>query len=359
MGPEESVLSSARELDSHGRFSEITELAGVDIPICDQPEMDFYLGKSYFALGEFEEAEARLSRSLSALTPGSNLKLYIQAALYLGACFLRMNDYPESIIRLNMAASLFETIPENDKDDELLKFGTQIYFYLAQNLRFENNYEEAIRVLFNALTLCEKSGDQADDRAPILLEIGVNCNLAKKYKQAESLLQAAIELLNDNAEENKYLIADLKQQLGLSLLKQNRVNPAIEAFTNALMVYSESHEAAGENAADIASAQFMLGICYLRQRNHREADKYLQQALAVFSNPNLPFDELKQACAFIKWVAQDERANITLTFQATHNNSSFRKLEKVLEAINRFDIEAGACLDKIDEAYSLEAGRLF
>ncbi|WP_347252537.1 tetratricopeptide repeat protein [Legionella sp.] len=341
MGPE-SVLVEVRKLDSEGRFSEIIELETQGLSNSDQCEVDFYIGKSYYALGEFEEAQMRLSRSLTTLSSQSSSKLQIQVRLYLGACNLQMENYSQSIVHLNAAKSLFESLSDENRNDELVKIGTQIYFYLAQSLKFENKHEEAIETLVSALNWRE----EPEDKIPLLLELGINSNLAKKYEQAESQLRSVLELLTKNPEENEFLVADLKQQLGFSMLKQNRVNPAIEMFISALDVYKK---AVDRNEGDIASAQFMLGICYLRHKNYEEADQYLQQSLAVFNNPNLPMAELKQACAFIKWIAQDERKDITLAFHTHHDRSSFKRLEEILTAIEQLENQE-ANLGKAEEA---------
>lgn len=168
-------LKNIKALDKEGRFLEIVNLKTEPVSIQEQVELSFYLGKSHLALGNFEEAEFHLVQALSDITPEENLQIYFQATIFLGVCHLRMQNYPQSIEQLHKALKLFETISPDKKDEVLIKSGVQMYFYLAESLRQEYRYEEALENLFKAINLAGAS----EECPSILLQIGIICNLAK------------------------------------------------------------------------------------------------------------------------------------------------------------------------------------
>lgn len=339
-------LKNIKDLDKEGRYLEIVNLKTKPVSIQEQVELSFYLGKSHLALGNLEEAELHLVQALSVTTPEANLQIYFHATIYLGVCYLRKQHYPESIDQLHKALKLFESISPDKKDEVLIKSGVQMYFYLSESLRQEYRYEEALESLFKAINLAGAS----EECPSILLQIGIICNLAKKYDDAEFYLNKALTLFD--CVQDKYLIADIKQQIGFSHLKQNRISSAIDNLKNSLAIYKEL-SAQENNIADIASTQFMLGIAYLRLRKYEEADRNLADAIDVFSNPQLGIDEVKKACALIKWVVHDERKILENSFFATYQATrpSFKKLNYILHAIEELENKTEILGDKTPQCH--------
>lgn len=326
----QSWLYMAKKLEDAEKFSEILSLSRDNIPPEDKYEMEFIIAKSYFAIEEFERAEQSLCSLLSQeehAAKEDNGNLFINIALFLGVCRLRMEKYSESIVSLKTAKGLFEKEANDDvRDDEILELGAKIYFYLAESFRLNNQTKDALECFSTAQNFYEQLGDERS-KVQVLKKKGVLYNSINEYKESEIAFNAAIKLLENSSHEKdlKDLIADLKAQLGVALMKQDRVRPAITEFNNALSSYIKNTH----SLIDVVPVQFMLGLCYLRLNDEKAAESYFNLVFSVFDSPDIPMDELKKACTFINWVTHGEEIKKDFLSNPAYNKSSLERLAKV------------------------------
>jgi tetratricopeptide (TPR) repeat protein len=353
-------LETAREMHEIGNFEGIVNLAqslgfqesAKTFPANEQAELFFLVGKSNFALGDFDQAEDFLLQAKKILdklfkqediynqSPPDipNLGLFIQVTSYLGVFYLSTGNAEEGVRQLTLATSAFEA----NSDPQLRNLSAQAYYHLANALVLlatVDKYREALIAASHAVELYE--GDELNI-GNALLQQGIICNYLKQFEEAEAVLKLAIAQLTDlqekESEKENLLIADAKHQLSIALLKQSKPEKLKEAIEILQGVLKSFLNAGNEkNIADIVSTQFLLGICYLKKGESKTAEYYLQASLDIFNQPQLPIEELKSALALVKWVAQDEKS---LKGPSFYQKQYTIQLKNILKAIKRLEAQA-------------------
>ncbi|KTD36730.1 Tetratricopeptide repeat protein [Legionella nautarum] len=351
-------IETARDLHGIGDFQGIIKLSqSIDflkyvdsLPDNNQAETNLLIGTSYFALGDFDQAEHFLLQAKNILdnlfkkTQDTNnqrpsntddLELFIQVTNYLGVCYLSTGRGQEGVEQLKLATKAFDA----RSAPQLRSLGALAYYHLADGLisqATDNSYNEALIASSHAVELYE--GDELNV-GNALLQQGIICNYLKKFEEAETVLMRAIEQLTQRQEkeEENLLVVDAKHQLSISLLKQSKPEKLEQAIEVLREVLSSLRANNGNNIADILSTQFLLGICHLKKGEPKTANKYLQASLNIFHQSELSMDELKTALALVKWVAQDEKSIRDPSF---YPKLPMLHLKNILKAIERLEAQA-------------------
>ena len=132
------------------------------------------IGKSYYYMGAYLQAERKFSEFLSKLTKS---EFSDEALLYLGRTKLRLGSKEEGV-------KILTNLLENTKDLEI-KAGTA--FELGINALSENNYKEAVEYIRNSINYTKEDEKKAEKQY-ILAKILVLHDPTKAYKEYNNVL---------------------------------------------------------------------------------------------------------------------------------------------------------------------------
>ena len=258
-------------IDSYQKALSIYEKMGKNKPFHSKiAQIKLNIGRCYRLLGNFEEAETSYKDSLALIDSHSNTQRlkssilieqannawfqgrYETAFRYQRACdhIARSEGFPlMQVVSLNTSGLIWWTLGDNAK---------------------------ALKELNKALTTAKKLNIRPDEIATTLNNLGIVKRKMKRYKEALSDFNKAIEI--DTKIGSRWALAYDMRNKALTYLKMGEAEQSIPLFKKAL----EEASAIGNR---INKAKALLGIAdaYASIDSNREAEKYYQQAQTLSS----------------------------------------------------------------------------
>ncbi|MEM7538932.1 MAG: tetratricopeptide repeat protein, partial [Chloroflexota bacterium] len=234
------------------------------------------IGNTYVELNQFVEAERWYKDTLAILrTFRANPDPYHQAAVYhnLGAIFLQMGKYHETIPELSQAIELWQKLgqPINEVRS-LIGLGTA--------LRIQGDYENALLVLQETQKRYQNIPPDANIESALLLGFAQIAYVQGQYEESLAWIEQAVAL-------QPYLSSDLDKLLTLNFMAVMHTEAG--AFDDALSLYAEIIAWAEQTNQPlfVAYTQIYMGTTYARQGSYQEAINAYLQALTFFEEVDL------------------------------------------------------------------------
>ncbi len=108
------------------------------------------------------------------------------------------------------------------------------------------------------------------------LSCGTTYNQLGEYNKAETELNTAISLVNKNYSDNHALFSTVAVELSKTLIEKKKFKEAEKLLLKTIQ------NQAGKNTIELADAYYMLGECYLSQRQNKAAVPYFEKAEKLY-----------------------------------------------------------------------------
>lgn len=241
-----------------------------------QAELYQTLGSLYQKSGQLDRAESLLNASLQQRRAlfGTEHAQVAESLVALGLLKIDQAKLEEAerLIRDGLEMSRRGNSPENHPAV------ARAVSALGQVLEERGSYDEAIRVLDEAVRLRSKDGAESADLAASLYELANAHFYAGHYPESETLNQRALGIYTAVHGDRHPLVADVLVNLGAIQFELGRYKEAEQYYRKALDItenwFGKEHY---RTAADLT----MLGRALVRQERYEEAVGLLNRALQV------------------------------------------------------------------------------
>ncbi|KAG9045165.1 hypothetical protein FS837_006933 [Tulasnella sp. UAMH 9824] len=188
----ELLLARGDTLRRQARFSDARSILHEAVALYREVQDDFGIAETLFIIADLPRSEDRLEEA--AYIYREALEIYeklnnqprIAACLHFLGDLSRYKGSPESAGYLEKALQMYRSIDQQSgKDVHLLQ--------IADIVRLQGRWEEAVELLDRALTICKETGDQ-DGAASCLWSIGDIRRIQHKYDEALPCLEEALVL---------------------------------------------------------------------------------------------------------------------------------------------------------------------
>ncbi|KAG9045166.1 hypothetical protein FS837_006934 [Tulasnella sp. UAMH 9824] len=186
------LLAKGDTLRRQSRFPEARSILHEAVALYREVEDEFGIAETLFIIADLPREEDRLDEA--AFIYREALEIYeklnnqprIAACLHFLGDLLRYKDSPESAGYLEKALQMYRTIDQQNRDDVHL-------LQIADIVRLQGHWEEAVELLGRALAVCKETGDQ-DGAASCLWSIGDIRRIQHRYDEALPCLEEALVL---------------------------------------------------------------------------------------------------------------------------------------------------------------------
>jgi CHAT domain-containing protein/Tfp pilus assembly protein PilF len=196
-----------------------------------------------------------------------------------GREFLNKAKYDSSIILFQKAIEIYESLLR--KNDELklwIKY-IQAKNYIGHNLCYLSKYDESIKYLTEARTLCfDKLGENNLTAAQIYQSTGIYYDYTEDLNKSLEMFQKALELRITLLGENHSDVADTYNSIGIIHSKRSNKEKALEYFLKSLEIKKNIY---GDKHSSIAASYNNIGINYFDRGDYGKALEYYQKSLSI------------------------------------------------------------------------------
>ena len=217
----------------------------------------YYLGQTYFYLGDFQKAKDFFKKVLIPEAKTECPWMYITSGIQLGNIYLKEGAIQKNI---SLLENLYREFPDNDV----------IRLFLGQSYLMANRPQDSLNTLLlvnpERLTLLFVPISEKEYRAFYYLKLADAYARLKYLRLAEGSYQKALEILPDNL---KLLI-----DLGKLNLQMGEKQKAMEYFKRALKISGD-----GPRKSQIYT---LLGVISIEGGGLEQAESYFNKALNLF-----------------------------------------------------------------------------
>ncbi|KAG8918981.1 hypothetical protein FRC00_011879, partial [Tulasnella sp. 408] len=186
------LLAKGDTLRRQARFSEARSILHEAVALYREVEDEFGIAETLFIIADLPREEDRLDEA--AFIYKEALEIYekldnqprIAACLHFLGDLSRYKGSPESAGYLEKALQMYRSIDQQNGDDAHL-------LQIADIVRLQGRWEEAVELLDRALAICNETGDQ-DGAASCLWSIGDIRRIQHRYEEALLCLEEALAL---------------------------------------------------------------------------------------------------------------------------------------------------------------------
>ena len=223
------------------------------------------IGLVYCLKGDYPIALKYCNEALSKAEDIGNKPAIGNSYNSLGTIYKEEGDYPAAMDYFFKAMKL----ADETNDKPLLM---QSWIYVAGIYVFQNEHRKALDYLFKALKIAEQS-----TRPNICPIMGNIANAYHKAKNNDSAIIYCNRMLALGPQYlNKYYKAGIWFLLGEISEEQEKQEPALKYYKDALKLYTGTGDKKGQ-----ASAHIGIGKVYTALQNYPDAERNLRQALAI------------------------------------------------------------------------------
>ncbi|GAB4124277.1 MAG: hypothetical protein Fur005_38670 [Roseiflexaceae bacterium] len=314
----ERALTTIGRLSAEGQF-------GYELRACT-----LALSVLEFA-GQYREGLEYAKRMLRAARQQRSVEAEARAHLAIGRMQRELSQLTQAEASLLTARDLAER-------DELNELETEVRVHLAKVHHLQGRHLEALQ----ELQLAREYGEQQDDRvrlARVFTGIGDVYRVLGSSEPAQSFYTRALSLEQGNG--NLLGQAILKDRLALTALDQNRMNEALAAAEESLMLRERLRDQVGQ-----ARSFTVLGTILGRMGRYERAFTYLQQARDLqeqIQNPRGQGIALLNLGDVARMIGRRESAytNYQQALELARQDDDLVGLARALERIGDLNFEDG------------------
>jgi CHAT domain-containing protein/tetratricopeptide (TPR) repeat protein len=276
------------------------------------------LGDLYTYIGQFSKAQEALETSLNILfdAAGENSAEYVSAAINLGSLYMSQGKFPDAEEIFEVA--LNQINPSEYAYTTVLNNQALVYQSLGQLDKSENIFQK-IKILDSAAY-----GTSHPSYAITLSNLGQVLNAERKYKDAEVVIKAALDILKKNNEVNTSSYAIKLNNLARVYMESGQPEKAIPTLEQALAIHKKT---VTENHPEYAVTLFNLGVANWKAGKPAIAIKHLKTSAAirgkVLGKKHPKYAESIQKIAEFQWM-QKQTAESKQSFGEVFENYYFQ-----------------------------------
>jgi CHAT domain-containing protein/tetratricopeptide (TPR) repeat protein len=318
----------------------------------DQPIKSVVLnliGRSYFALGEYQKALAYHQQALPVARAASDLQAEAGTLTYIGDGYRLTTENEKALEYLSQAIQGWQTIQDRRGEVGALNILARVYHQMGDQYKSISSFDRALHL---ARTLSDQSqevetlggmglsyyslgenekaaelwkqelfliraGNQTGREANVLGSLGSAHNALGKYQEALDYLNQAIKLARDRGDRVDE--AAVLQTIGRVYRSMGEPRKSIEYLEQSLVVL----RGADNPPTSVARAHYNLGKAYIDLGEYDKAINYLNEALLVWRSRNDPIN----IASTIRELGRAERGRGNLETALAHSEVALNLIE--------------------------------
>lgn len=199
-----------------------------------------------------------------------------------GKRLLNKAKYDSSIILFQKAIEIYGSLLEQNDEHKFWVNYIQAKNYIGYNLCYLGRYDESIRYLSEALSLClDKLGEDNLTAAQIYQSSGIYYDFTEDLNKSLEMFQKALGIRINLLGETHSDVADSYNSIGIIYSKRSNKDKALEYFLKSLEI---KKSILGNEHPQTAVAYNNIGINYYDRGDYGKALEYYQNALSIRLN---------------------------------------------------------------------------
>jgi len=196
-----------------------------------------------------------------------------------GRALLNKAKYDSSIILFQKAIEIYESLLEQNDEHKFWVKYIQAKNYVGYNLCFLGKYDESIKYLTEARTLCaDKLGENNLTSAQIYQSSGIYYDYTEDLNKSLESFQKALELRINLLGENHSDVADTYNSIGIIYSKRSNKEKALEYFLKSLEIKKKIY---GDEHSSTAASYNNIGINHFDRGDYGKALEFYQRSLNI------------------------------------------------------------------------------
>lgn len=199
-----------------------------------------------------------------------------------GKRLLNNAKYDSSIILFQKAIDIYGKLLEQYDEHKFWVKYIQAKNYIGYNLCYLGRYDESIRYLSEALSLClDKLGEDNLTAAQIYQSTGIYYDFTEDLNKSLEMFQNALVIRKNILGEMHSDVGDSYNSIGIIYSKRSNKDKALEYFLKSLEI---KKSVLGNEQPQTAVAYNNIGINYYDRGDYGKALEYYQNALSIRLN---------------------------------------------------------------------------
>jgi CHAT domain-containing protein/Tfp pilus assembly protein PilF len=196
-----------------------------------------------------------------------------------GRVFLNKAKYDSSIITFQKAIEIYEKLLQQTDERKLWVKYIHAKNYIGYNLCYLGRYDESLKYLNEARTLCiDKLGENTLTAAQIYQATGIYYDYTEDLNKSLEMFQLALEIRKNLLGENHSDVADTYNSIGIIYSKRSNKEKALDYFLKSLEIKKNVF---GEEHSSVAASYNNIGINYFDRGDYGKALEFYQKSLSI------------------------------------------------------------------------------